>query len=148
MMARQYEELFPVLEELGVGLVAFSPMANGFLTGKYGKGVQFDKKYDYRSNMPQFTDEAIDQNQKLLELLRTIAENKDATPAQISMAWMLCKKPWIVPIPGTRKLDRMQENMAAADVRLSAEDVKVLDDALGRMEMSEVFGGSRIVKKK
>ena len=146
MMARQYEGLFPVLEELGVGLVAFSPMANGFLTGKYGKGVQFDRKYDYRSNMPQFTDEAIDQNQKLLELLRTIAENKDATPAQISMAWMLCKQPWIVPIPGTRKLDRMQENMAAADVRLSAEDVKVLDDALGRMEMSEVFGGSRIVK--
>lgn len=147
MMARQYEGLFPVLEELGVGLVAFSPMANGFLTGKYGKGVQFDKKYDYRSNMPQFTDEAIDQNQKLLELLHTIAENKNATPAQISMAWMLCKKPWIVPIPGTRKLDRMQENMAAADVRLSAEDVKILDDALEQMEMSEVFGGSRIVKE-
>lgn len=146
MMARQYEELFPVLEELGVGLVAFSPMANGFLTGRYGKGVQFDRKYDYRSNMPQFTDEAIDRNQKLLELLHTIAENKNATPAQISMAWMLCKKPWIVPIPGTRKLDRMQENMAAADVRLSAEEVRVLDDALGRMEMSEVFGGSRIVK--
>lgn len=146
MMARQYEELFPVLEELGVGLVAFSPMANGFLTGRYGKGAQFDQKYDYRSNMPQFTDEAIDQNQKLLELLHTIAENKNATPAQISMAWMLCKKPWIVPIPGTRKRERMQENMAAADVRLSAEDVKVLDDALGRMEMSEVFGGSRIVK--
>ncbi|MCM1162403.1 MAG: aldo/keto reductase [Roseburia sp.] len=147
MMARQYEELFPVLEELGVGLVAFSPMANGFLTGKYGKGVQFDKKYDYRSNMPQFTDEAIDKNQKLLELLHTIAENKNATPAQISMAWMLCKKPWIVPIPGTRKLERMQENMAAADVKLSAKDVRILDEALGRMEMSEVFGGSRIVKE-
>ena len=97
-------------------------------------------------NMPQFTDEAIEQNQKLLELLYTIAENRNATPAQISMAWMLCKKPWIVPIPGTRKWDRMQENMAAADIRLSAEDVKVLDDALERMEMSEVFGGSRIVK--
>lgn len=146
MMARQYEELFPVLEELGVGLVAFSPMANGFLTGKYGKDAQFDKKYDYRSNMPQFTDEAIDKNQKLLELLSTIAENKNATPAQISMAWMLCKKPWIVPIPGTRKRERMEENMAAADVKLTAEDVKVLDDALNRMEMSEVFGGSRIVK--
>lgn len=146
MMARQYEELFPVLEELGVGLVAFSPMANGFLTGRYGKGESFDRKYDYRSNMPQFKDEAIDQNQKLLELLHTIAENKNATPAQISMAWMLCKKPWIVPIPGTRKRERMQENMRAADVRLSAEDVKVLDDVLGRMEMSEVFGGSRIVK--
>lgn len=89
MMARQYEALFPALEELGVGLVAFSPMANGFLTGKYGKGVQFDPKYDYRSNMPQFTDEAIEQNQGLLALLGHIAEDKEATPAQISMAWML-----------------------------------------------------------
>lgn len=146
MLARQYEELFPVLEELGVGLVAFSPMANGFLTGRYGKGSQFDQKYDYRSNMPQFTDEAIDKNQKLLELLHTIAENKNATPAQISMAWMLCKKPWIVPIPGTRRAERMEENIGAADVKLSAEDVKVLDDVLERMEMSEVFGGFRIVK--
>lgn len=146
MMARQYEELFPVLEELGVGLVAFSPMANGFLTGKYGKGEQFDKKYDYRSNMPQFTDEAIDKNRKLLELLNTIAENKNATPAQISLAWMLCKKPYIVPIPGTRKRGRMQENMAAADVKLSKEEVRVLDDELGKMEMSEVFGGSKIVR--
>lgn len=142
MMTRQYEELFPVLEELGVGLVAFSPMANGFLTGRYGKGAQFDPKYDYRSNMPQFTDEAIDKNQKLLELLHTIAENKNATPAQISMAWMLCKKPWIVPIPGTRKRERMRENMGAVDVKLSAEDVRILDDALGRMEMSRVFGNA------
>lgn len=146
MMARQYEELFPVLEEMGIGLVAFSPMANGFLTARYGKGEQFDPKYDYRSNMPQFKDEAIDKNQKLLELLQTIAENKNATPAQISMAWMLCKKPWIVPIPGTRKVERMRENMGAADVKLSAEDVKVLDDALERMEMSQVFGGSRIAE--
>lgn len=146
MMARQYEELFLVLEELGIGLVAFSPMANGFLTARYGKGEQFDPKYDYRSNMPQFKDEAIDKNQKLLELLQTIAENKNATPAQISMAWMLCKKPWIVPIPGTRKAERMRENMGAADVKLSAEDVKVLDDALERMEMSQVFGGSRIAE--
>ncbi len=146
MMARQYEKLFPILEELGVGMVAFSPMANGFLTGKYGKGSQFDQQYDYRSNMPQFTDEAFEKNQKLLELLHTMAENKNATPAQISMAWMLCKKPWIVPIFGTRKLGRMQENIGAANVKFSAEDVKVLDDALERMEMSEVFGGSKIVK--
>ena len=98
------------MEELNVGFVAFSPMANGFLSGKYGKGVQFDKKYDYRSNMSQFTDEAVEQNRELLALLNEMAENKNATPAQISMAWMLCKKPWIVPIPGTRKLDRLQEN--------------------------------------
>ena len=104
------------LEELNVGFVAFSPMANGFLSGKYGKGVQFDKKYDYRSNMPQFTDEAVEQNRELLALLNKMAEKKDATPAQISMAWMLCKKPWIVPIPGTRKEDRMLENAGAAGV--------------------------------
>lgn len=146
MMARQYEELFPALEELGVGLVAFSPMANGFLTGKYGKGAQFDRKYDYRSSMPQFTDEAVDKNGKLLELLHTIAENKGATPAQISMAWMLCKKPWIVPIPGTRKAERLQENAGAADVKLTESEVRTLDQALDHMEMSEVFGGSRIVK--
>lgn len=146
MMARQYEPLFPVLEELGVGFVAFSPMANGFLTGKYGKGTQFDKKYDYRSSMPQFTDEAVDKNAKLLELLHTIAENKDATPAQISMAWMLCKKPWLVPIPGTRKAERLQENAGAADIKLTESEVWTLDQALDHMEMSEVFGGSRIVK--
>ncbi|MGN1225219.1 MAG: aldo/keto reductase, partial [Ruminococcus sp.] len=147
MMARHYEKLFPLLEELGVGLVAFSPMANGFLTGKYKKGVRFDKKYDYRSNMPQFKDEAIDQNQKLLNLLVTIAENKNATPAQISMAWMLCKKPWIVPIPGTRKIMRMKENIGASEIKLSGEEIRCLDSALDSMEMSEVFGGSKIVKK-
>ena len=146
MMARQCEELFPVLEELGVGLVAFSPMANGFLTGKYGKGSQFDKKYDYRSKMPQFTDEAVEKNGDLIMLLERAAESRDATPAQISMAWMLCKKPWIVPIPGTRKRERLLENAGAADIKLSAEEVQALDDALDRMEMSEVFGGSRIVK--
>lgn len=147
MMARQYESLFSVLEELGVGLVAFSPMANGFLTGKYGKGSQFDKKYDYRSNMPQFTDAAIDQNKELLDMLHQMAESKSATPAQISMAWMLCKKPWVVPIPGTRKLERLKENAGAADVKLTAQEVQALDQALDRMEMSDVFGGSKVVQK-
>ncbi|MCM1385748.1 MAG: aldo/keto reductase [Bacillus sp. (in: Bacteria)] len=145
MMARQCEELFPVLEELGVGLVAFSPMANGFLTGKYGKGSRFDPKYDYRSNMPQFTDEAVEKNRDLLMLLEHVAEEKGATPAQISMAWMLCKKPWIVPIPGSRKLERLRENAGAAEIKLSAQEVRVLDDVLDRIEMSEVFGGSRII---
>lgn len=147
MMARHYESLFPVLEELGVGFVAFSPIANGFLSGKYGKGVQFDKKYDYRSSMPQFTNEAVIQNQKLLALLNNMAEKKQATPAQISMAWMLCKKSWIVPIPGTRKLERLQENAGAADIKLTREEVKDLDDALNHMEMSEVFGGSKLVDR-
>lgn len=146
MMARQYEAIFPTLEELGVGLVAFSPMANGFLTGKYGKGEKFDPKYDYRSNMPQFTDEAVEKNQELLTFLHQIAEEKNATSAQISMAWMLCKKPWIVPIPGTRKLERLKENAGAAEVKLTPQEIQALDDALNKMEMSEVFGGSKIVK--
>ena len=140
MMARHYETLFPVLEELGVGLVAFSPMANGFLTGKYGKGEHFDAKYDYRASMPQFTDEAVDKNQRLLSLLNSMAEEKNATAAQISMAWMLCKKPWIVPIRGTRKEERMEEISGAADIKLSQKEVKALDDALDTMEMSAVFG--------
>lgn len=140
MMARHYESLFPVLEELGVGLVAFSPMANGFLTGKYGKGEHFDRQYDYRAAMPQFTDEAVDQNQKLLELLHHMAKQKNATPAQISMAWMLCKKPWIVPIPGTRKPERMKENMGAAAIPLTESEINALDEALNHMQMSAVYG--------
>ena len=127
-------------------LVAFSPMANGFLTGRYGKGAQFDKKYDYRSAMPQFTDEAIDRNRELLALLDRMVQEKNATPAQISMAWMLCKKPWIVPIPGTRKAERMRENAGAADVSLSLAEVGQLDRALDGMEMSEVFGGTKLKK--
>ena len=147
MMARQYEGLFPVLEELGVGLVAFSPMANGFLSGQYGKNETFDKKYDYRSAMPQFTPEAVDKNQQLLALLHETAQRKNATPAQISLAWMLCKKPYIVPIPGTRKLSRLSENVGAAEILLSAEEVAAIDKALEGMEMSQVFGGSRIVSQ-
>lgn len=146
MMARHWETLFPALEELGVGLVAFSPMANGFLTGRYGKGERFDPQTDYRAAMPQFTDEAVDQNQKLLALLRRMAKEKSASPAQIPMAWMLCKKPWIVPIPGTRKEERMKENAGAAEVFLSPEEVKSLEDALDSMEMSPVFGGTGITK--
>lgn len=144
MMARHYEPLFPALEELGVGLVAFSPMANGFLSGRYGKGTQFDAKYDYRASMPQFTDEAAEQNQKLLELLHRMAEEKHATPAQISLAWMLCKKPWIVPIPGTRRAERMEENAGAASVIFSESEVKALDEMLNHMEMTTVFGGSQL----
>ena len=146
MMARQYETLFPVLEELHIGLVAFSPMANGLLTGAYGKDAKFDPQLDYRSNMPQFTEQAAEQNRQLLQLLADLAAQKKATPAQISLAWMLCKKPWIVPIPGTRKPERMRENAGAADISLTADEVAALDNALDTIPMSEVFGGSRIVK--
>lgn len=110
MMARWYENLFPVLEELHIGYVAFSPLANGFLSGKYDKSSQFDAETDYRSVMPQFQPENIDRNHDLLTLLQKLAEQNNATPAQISLAWMLCKKPYIVPIPGTRRLSRLLEN--------------------------------------
>ena len=142
MMARQHEALFPVLEELNVGFVAFSPMANGLLTACYGKDDKFDPKLDYRSAMPQFTPEAAEQNRALLELLRDLAERKRATPAQISLAWMLCKKPYIVPIPGSRKVERMRENAGAAEVVLSPAEVEALDKALDTIPMSAVFGGT------
>ena len=146
MMARQYEALFPVLEELHIGFVAFSPMANGLLTGAYGKDARFDPKLDYRSSMPQFTEEAAEQNRQLLQMLADLAAQKNATPAQISLAWMLCKKPWIVPIPGTRRPERMRENAGAADIQLTADEVAALDRALDTIPMSAVFGGSRMAK--
>ena len=147
MMARWYENLFPVLEELHIGYVAFSPLANGFLSGKYDKSSQFDAGTDYRSVMPQFQPENIDRNHDLLTLLQKLAEQNNATPAQISLAWMLCKKPYIVPSPGTRRLSRLLENAGAADVTLSAEEVSAIDEALNGMEMSEVFGGSKTVNR-
>ena len=146
MMARQYETLFPVLEELHIGFVAFSPMANGLLTGAYGKDARFDPKLDYRSSMPQFTEEAAEQNRQLLQMLADLAAQKNATPAQISLAWMLCKKPWIVSIPGTRRPERMRENAGAADIQLTADEVAALDRALDTIPMSAVFGGSRMAK--
>ena len=144
MMARWHENLFPVLEELGIGYVAFSPLANGLLSDCYNQKTQFDRNYDYRSVMPQFQADAMEKNQKLLNLIRKLAEENKATPAQISMAWMLCKKPYIVPIPGTRKIERMEENAKAADILLTKEQMDVLDQSLGEMDMSEVFGGSRM----
>lgn len=146
MMARQHAALFPVLEELHVGFVAFSPMANGLLTACYGKDDKFDPKLDYRSAMPQFTVEAAEENRELLQTLRNLAEEKQATPAQISLSWMLCKKPYIVPIPGSRKVERMRENAGAADVILSAAEVATLDRILETIPMSAVFGGTRVVK--
>lgn len=147
MMARWYENLFPVLEELHIGYVAFSPPANGFLSGKYDKSSQLDDETDYRSIMPQFQPENIDRNHDLLTLLQKLAEQNNATPAHISLAWMLCKKTYIVPIPGTRRLSRLLENAGAADVTLSAEEVSDIDEALNGMEMSEVFGGSKTVNR-
>ena len=144
MMYRDYERLFPVLEELQVGFVAFSPLANGFLTACYRDTSQFEQSpADFRSSMHQFTKEGVEQNADLLELIQTKAKEKDATPAQISLAWILEKRPYIVPIPGSRKLSRLKENMGAAEIELTKEEVAQIDDALDHMTMSQVFGGHR-----
>lgn len=141
MMARWYEDLFPVLEELKVGFVAFSPLANGFLTDTFKKGISFENG-DYRNKMPQYRDESFDANRELLELVRNLANEKNATPAQISLAWMINKKPYIVPIPGSRKAERVKENLESANIDLTAEEVAEIDKCLERIPMSEVFGGS------
>lgn len=148
MMYRNYETLFPVLEELSIGFVAFSPLANGFLTARYDKNSSFDAVTDYRSIMPQFSAEGIEQNHGLLELLTRTAQAKNATPGQISLAWMLCKKPYIVPIPGTRKAARLAENAGAADVLLTQEEVAALDKALANTKMSAVYGGPKENKRR
>ena len=147
MMARWHEALFPVLEELNVGFLAFSPMANGLLTGAYGKDSTFDPRLDYRSAMPQFTAEAAEENRELLRVLGVLAADKHATPAQLSLAWMLCKKPYLVPIPGSRKVERMQENAGAADILLSDAEVAQLDHILDTIPMSAVFGGTKVISK-
>ena len=144
MMARWNEALFPTLEELGVGFVAFSPLANGLLTRCYTGNDRFDVATDYRASMPQFQKESFEQNKALFTLVDDLAEQKHATPAQISLAWMMCKRPWIVPIPGTRKLCRLKENIGAADIQLSAKEVEHIDSALDAMRMSDVFSGSLV----
>ncbi len=147
MMARQYETLFDTLEECNIGFVAFSPMANGFLSGKYDKSSKFDEATDYRNVMPQFKAENIEKNRTLLNLLYETAKQKNATAAQISLAWMINKKEYIVPIPGTTKIERLAENLGAANIELSTDEVKALDNALDNMEMSDVFGGTKMSKK-
>ena len=147
MMYRDYETLFPVLQELNIGFVAFSPLANGFLTARYNKESRFEKGTDYRSVMPQFTPEAMEKNKEMMAYLMELADRKNATPAQISLAWMLAKEPWIVPIPGTRKYSRLIENAQAAEVKLEEQEVKELDRMLDTVPMSEVFGGSRVERK-
>lgn len=144
MMYRDYEKLFPVLEELHVGFVAFSPLANGFLTARYRDTSQFEQSpADYRTTMPQFFQEGVEQNHDLLALIENTAKEKNATPAQISLAWMLAKRPYIVPIPGSRKESRIRENLGAADIHLTKEEVTRIDSVLDHMTMSQVFGGHR-----
>lgn len=146
MMARWHEKLFPVLEELNIGFVAFSPLANGFLSGKYNAQSVFEKNTDYRSIMPQFQKDSYEKNQEFLKYLKELAEEKEATLAQISLAWMVEKKPYLVPIPGTRKPERLKENADASEIKLTQEDVKKIDEMLETIPMSEVFGGTKVIK--
>lgn len=136
MMWRQpEEELLPVLEELGIGFVPFSPLGKGFLTGRFDKHSTFDSS-DFRSIVPRFTPENLDANQILVNLVKEIAAGKDTTPAQIALAWVLAQEQWIVPIPGTRKRARLEENLGAAEVELTARELRDLNDALSKIEIS------------
>jgi aryl-alcohol dehydrogenase-like predicted oxidoreductase len=126
------KEVLPTLEELGIGFVAFSPLGKGFLTGAISENTAFDSK-DFRNIVPRFTPEARKANQALVDLLRQIAARKQATPAQIALAWVLAQKPWIVPIPGTTKLHRLEENIGAASVELTPDDLREIERALSNI---------------
>ncbi len=139
MMAREHESLFPVLEELNIGFVAFSPLANGILTDAFKAGDTFTAD-DYRSIMPQYSEESFEKNRDLFVLIRDLAREKAATPAQISLAWMLGKKPYIIPIPGSRKHVRIKENLGAAEIALTSDEIRMIDEKLDHMKMSGVFG--------
>jgi aryl-alcohol dehydrogenase-like predicted oxidoreductase len=129
---RPEEEVLPTLEELGIGFVPYSPLGKGFLTGKFNENTTFDSS-DFRTTLPRFTPEALKANQALVDLLRKIAQRKKATPAQIALAWLLAQKPWIVPIPGTRKLERLDENIGAAGVELTSDDLREIDNAAAKI---------------
>ena len=126
------KEVLPVLEELGIGFVPFSPLGKGFLTGKISETTTFDST-DFRNTIPRFAPENRKANRAVVDLLAGIAERKKATPAQIALAWLLSQKPWIVPIPGTRKLERLKENIGAASIELTPNDLREIDDAASRI---------------
>jgi len=127
-------EVLPTLEELGIGLVPYSPLGRGFLTGAISEHTRFAAN-DFRNLLPRFTPEGLKANQTLVDTIRQIARRKGATPAQIALAWLLAQKPWIVPIPGTTKLHRLEENLAATDVRLTREELRDIESTVGRVEV-------------
>jgi aryl-alcohol dehydrogenase-like predicted oxidoreductase len=129
---RPEEELLPALEELGIGFVPFSPLGKGFLTGQIDENTTFDSS-DFRNSVPRFAPEARKANQTLVDLLRAIAKRKNATPAQIALAWLLAQRPWVVPIPGTRKLERLEENIGALAVELTSDGLRELESAASRI---------------
>jgi aryl-alcohol dehydrogenase-like predicted oxidoreductase len=128
------KDVLPTVEELGIGFVPFSPLGKGFLTGKIDENTTFDSS-DFRNIVPRFTPEARKANQALVDLLKRIAERKKATPAQIALAWLLAQKPWIVPIPGTRKRERLEENIGAAAVELTPDDLREIESAASKIEV-------------
>jgi aryl-alcohol dehydrogenase-like predicted oxidoreductase len=127
-------KVFPLLEELGIGFVPFSPLGRGFLTGKINESTTFDKK-DFRSSVPRFSEENRKANKALVDLLERISKSKNATPAQIALAWVLAQKPWIVPIPGTTKLHRLEENIGSADIELTVDDLKEIEAATAKIDV-------------
>jgi aryl-alcohol dehydrogenase-like predicted oxidoreductase len=127
-------KVLPTLSELGIGFVPYSPLGKGFLTGSISENTQFDSS-DIRSSIPRFAADVREANRAVVELLQTIAARKGATPGQIALAWLLAQRPWIVPIPGTRRLDRLEENLGAADVELSADDLREIGDAAAGIEV-------------
>lgn len=135
LWTRQHEkEIIPTLEELGIGFVPFSPLGKGFLTGQMNGNTKFENG-DFRNILPRFTQDALKANQQLIDLLAKVAKEKNATPAQIALAWLLAQKPWIVPIPGTTKLHRLTENNGAAVIQLSSDDLKAIDKAASEIEV-------------
>jgi aryl-alcohol dehydrogenase-like predicted oxidoreductase len=128
------EEILPTIEELGIGFVSFSPLGAGFLTGKIDKTTKFDSS-DFRAHVPRFAPEALESNVALVDLLRDIAARKGATPAQIALAWLLAQKPWIVPIPGTTKLHRLDENIGAVEIDLTSDDLGEINTAASKIKL-------------
>ena len=128
------EEVLPTLEELGIGFVPFSPLGRGFLTGKIDESTSFDAT-DFRNTVPRFTPENRKANQAMVDLVTSVAARKKATPAQIALAWLLTRKPWIVPIPGTTKLHRLEENLGAVDVELTADDLREIEGATSKIAL-------------
>jgi aryl-alcohol dehydrogenase-like predicted oxidoreductase len=127
-------EVLPALEELGIGFVPFSPLGRGFLTGKIDEKTTFDSS-DFRNSLPRFTPEARKANQTLVDLVTKIAERKQATSAQVALAWLLAQKPWIVPIPGTTKLSRLEENIGAVSVELTSDDLREIESAASQIRI-------------
>lgn len=147
MLFRNYENLFGVLEELHIGFVTFSPLANSVLTAAYKDGNAFSHN-DYRSVMPQFTPEAQEKNQELMALLQELAESKKVSPAAIVLFRILARKPYIVPIPGSRNIQRIAGNLQGSEVILSSEDNNRLTQLLNNSRLSDVFGGSTVKKER